>query len=189
MAVCRRRFPASDKVFGRKGKSPPFRCIPPTTTTRPGESGKAEAWFIVSCPQGAELIYDINCTKQEFASAVISGKIEDKLRRLAVHPGDVLDIPPGTVHALTAGIVIYEVQQNADTTYRLYDWDRVDPKNWQITAARHCGRMRVIKHYGRGTLTGSVYNEIGGARTIYIPQSAFHFGEIEINGDFTGCLV
>ncbi len=96
-----------------------------------GKLGKTEAWLILDCPEGAELVYGIqpgtDLAALEEACAAGSA-VAPLLRRVKVRPGDVCNIPAGTVHAIGAGILLYEIQQSSDVTYRFYDWDRVDAR-------------------------------------------------------------
>jgi mannose-6-phosphate isomerase len=178
-------FPLLIKFLGAED-SLSVQVHPGDDNCRPGEAGKAEAWYVVACKPGSELIYDINCSVAEFAAAVADGRMSEKLRYLAVNPGDVLNIPAGMVHALMAGIVVYEVQQNSDTTYRLYDWGRVDaktgnPRELHIDAALH-----VIKPGGSAGITaGETMEETGGTRTVYINNPRFTLEKIQVSGDFT----
>ena len=94
-----------------------------------GEPGKTELWIVLHAEPGAELIYGLKAgvDRESMARAVAAGKqIEDALHRVAARAGDVFYLPAGTVHALGPGMVVAEIQQNSDTTYRLYDWDRTD---------------------------------------------------------------
>ncbi len=94
-----------------------------------GKLGKTEAWLILDAAEGAELTYGIQpgTTLAELASACQHGsEVEKLLRRVKVKPGDVCYIPAGCVHAIDAGIMLYEIQQSSDITYRFYDWNRVD---------------------------------------------------------------
>ncbi|RCX21036.1 mannose-6-phosphate isomerase type 1 [Anaerobacterium chartisolvens] len=93
-----------------------------------GELGKNEMWYIISAKPGAKLIYDIapGVTKASFAKAVGKNKIEACLKYIEVFPGDFLNIPAGLVHAIGEGIVLAEIQQTSNTTYRLYDYNRTD---------------------------------------------------------------
>lgn len=93
-----------------------------------GELGKNEMWYILEAKPGAELIYDVRVgiTKTAFAQAVNNGTIESCLKKLPVFPGDVINIPAGLVHAIGAGIILAEIQQNSDITYRVYDYGRID---------------------------------------------------------------
>lgn len=91
--------------------------------------GKNEAWVILQCEPGAELILGLveGCTREELAAAAQAGPaIDGLLRRVPVKPGDAFYIPAGTVHAIGGGILLYEIQQSSDVTYRLYDWGRLD---------------------------------------------------------------
>ncbi len=93
-----------------------------------GKLGKTEAWVILDTPEGGgELVYGIKpgTTVHALREACVSGtKVEALLNRVKVFPGDVCYIPSGCVHAIGAGILLYEIQEASDLTYRLYDWDR-----------------------------------------------------------------
>lgn len=92
-----------------------------------GQSGKTEAWYVLACREGAEIVYGHNCQSlEEFKKLVALRKWGQLLRRVPVRPGDCFEVPSGLVHALGSGILVYEVQQNSDLTYRLYDYDRLD---------------------------------------------------------------
>lgn len=91
--------------------------------------GKTEAWVILSAAPGAQLVYGIRegTTPDMLKAACDQGKaIENLLRYVPVQAGDVFYIPSGMVHAIGAGIMLYEIQQSSDVTYRFYDWDRTD---------------------------------------------------------------
>ncbi|MBQ9195628.1 MAG: class I mannose-6-phosphate isomerase [Clostridia bacterium] len=91
--------------------------------------GKTEAWAILRAEPGAKLVYGIKegTTADMLQEACGKGReIEKLLRYVPVHEGDVFYIPSGTVHAIGAGIMLYEIQQSSDVTYRFYDWDRTD---------------------------------------------------------------
>ncbi len=92
-----------------------------------GDLGKTEAWYIVSANENSRIIYGLkdHLTKEGFISSLENGSIEDTLNEVQVKAGDIIFIPAGTVHAIGEGIVLFEVQQNSDVTYRLYDWQRV----------------------------------------------------------------
>ncbi|GFR34330.1 type I phosphomannose isomerase catalytic subunit [Thermobrachium celere] len=93
-----------------------------------GEFGKTEVWYVLSAKENAKIIYGVKngITKDEFKKNILKNNIEECLNFVSVKKGDVIFIPPGTVHALLEGIVVAEIQQNSDTTYRIYDWNRVD---------------------------------------------------------------
>jgi mannose-6-phosphate isomerase len=92
-----------------------------------GEAGKTEAWYVVYAKQEAHIVYGLknHITKEEFCKAVEDNRIVDTVKKVAVKSGDMIFVPAGTVHALLDGVMVYEVQQNSDTTYRIYDYDRV----------------------------------------------------------------
>ena len=93
------------------------------------DAGKTEMWYIVDCKEGAKLVYGLNSetapTFEEITKANDEGRLSEMLNYADVHKGDCFFIPAGLVHAIGDGIVIAEIQQNSNTTYRLYDYDRV----------------------------------------------------------------
>lgn len=95
-----------------------------------GEYGKNEMWYILASKPGAKLVYGTRpgVTKETFASAVSENKIDECLNEVEVHPGDILNIPSGLIHAIGEGILLAEIQQNSNTTYRVYDYNRTDKK-------------------------------------------------------------
>ena len=90
------------------------------------EYGKTEMWYIVEADEGAELVFGLSSdyTPEKFKAALDAGRVEDMLHRVKVHAGEVYFIPSGLVHAIGAGILICEIQQNSNVTYRVYDYNR-----------------------------------------------------------------
>ena len=96
-----------------------------------GKLGKTEAWHILFAAPGAELVYGVRAgtDKDALMQASLAGaEVEKLLRRVKVHAGETYYIPAGMVHAIGAGIILYEIQQSSDVTYRFYDWERKDAK-------------------------------------------------------------
>ena len=91
-----------------------------------GEYGKTEMWVIVDCEPGAFLYFGVNrlVSKEEFRQRIEDNTVLEVLNKVEVHPGDVFFIQAGTIHAIGAGILICEIQQNSNCTYRVYDYDR-----------------------------------------------------------------
>ena len=91
------------------------------------ELGKTEMWVVLDAEPGAELILGVTegTTPEAFRQALDDGNLEPYLHRLPVHKGDHVCVPAGTLHAILGGILIAEIQQNSNTTYRVYDWNRV----------------------------------------------------------------
>ncbi len=92
-----------------------------------GEYGKTEMWYIVDCDEGAELLYGFkhDITKEEFRTRIESNTLLEVTNSVPVKKGDVFFIEAGTLHAIGKGILIAEIQQNSNTTYRIYDYGRV----------------------------------------------------------------
>ena len=94
-----------------------------------GESGKDEMWHILYAEPGARIIHGLKerVDRKALRSAVAEGRVQDVLNRVSVRPGDSVMVPAGTVHGILSGVVLLEVQQTSDTTYRIHDWDRLGP--------------------------------------------------------------
>lgn len=91
-----------------------------------GPLGKMEAWFVLQA-DGGRIAYGLKpgVSRQGLAQAAASGRVEEVVEFYPARHGDVVFMPPGTVHALCSGVVIYEVQQSSDLTFRLFDYNRL----------------------------------------------------------------
>ena len=91
------------------------------------QNGKTECWYVLDADPGAELVmgWAQDTSREEYERRVADGSLGDILHRVPVKAGDAFYIPAGTLHAIGAGIVIFETQQASDLTYRIFDWNRV----------------------------------------------------------------
>ena len=91
------------------------------------ELGKTEMWVVLRAAPGAELILGVKAgtTPEAFRRGLETGALEPYLHHLPVKAGDHICVPTGTLHAIMEGLIIAEIQQNSNTTYRVYDWNRV----------------------------------------------------------------
>ncbi|NLL82908.1 MAG: class I mannose-6-phosphate isomerase [Lentisphaerae bacterium] len=115
-----------------------------------GGEAKNEMWVVLECNPGATLFagFKNGATAESLCGALAGGSAATLLNEMAVQRGDALYIPGGLVHAIGSGNMIYEVQQNSNTTYRLYDWERRD-KNGQMRQLHIEEALRVI-NWGLG---------------------------------------
>ena len=95
----------------------------------PGAHLKSEAWFVVQADEGSRLLKGLKpgVTREAFGKAIADGTVESTINSIVVNAGDCFYLPSGTVHALGKGILAAEVQTPSDTTFRVFDFDRVDP--------------------------------------------------------------
>ena len=95
---------------------------------RYGMNGKTEMWYVIQAEEGAGLYvgFEEGVTRDQYWDAVDAGTIDMLLRFYPVKKGDVFFIPAGTVHAIGKGVLLAEIQQPSDVTYRIFDWNRVD---------------------------------------------------------------
>lgn len=129
-----------------------------------GQYGKTEMWYVVDCNEGAYLYYGFNkkITPEEFKKRIENNTICDVLNKVNVKKGDCFFIESGTIHAIGAGILIAEIQQNSNLTYRVYDYARVGadgkPRELHVEKAMKVTKLeKPTAHYGqpKGTLLGS----------------------------------
>lgn len=101
------------------------------------DRGKSESWYVMDCPPGTNIIhgYKPGVTEEQARTAVKHGNFTSILNFRPIQPGDFIAVPPGTVHALLAGTTICEIQQSSNTTFRLYDWDRLPARKLHIDEA------------------------------------------------------
>ena len=95
-----------------------------------GENGKTEAWVVLKAGHRSKIYEGLEpgTTRETLRTAISDKTLGSLLPSFAPKPGDAVYIPAGTVHALGNGVMVFEVQENSDVTFRLYDWDRVDEK-------------------------------------------------------------
>lgn len=120
------RFPLLCKILDARDKLS-LQVHPPASRAAElkGEP-KTEMWYIADAAPGAELFVGLKrgVTRMEFEKKIADGNVADCFFRVPVRAGDTMFLPSGRVHAIGAGLVIFEIQQNSDTTYRVFDWNR-----------------------------------------------------------------
>jgi mannose-6-phosphate isomerase len=138
------RFPILCKILDADQKLSLQVHPPSSIAAQLGGEPKTEMWFIAYAEPGAELYVGLRrgVTRALFERKIADGTVADCFHRVAVQSGDVMFLPSGRVHALGAGLVIFEIQQNSDTTYRVFDWNRVGldgkPRDLHIEQSLAC---------------------------------------------------
>lgn len=114
-----------------------------------GKLGKTETWYILHADPGAKLVYGLarDSTRDEVRQAIAETRLEDMLYTFEARAGDVIFVPAGTVHAIGAGIILYELQEYSDVTYRLYDYGRLQPDG--APRELHVEKGLDVMRYGR----------------------------------------
>ena len=121
------RFPLLCKILDAREKLSLQVHPPAGKAAELGGEPKTEMWFIADAAPGAELFVGLKrgVTRAEFEGKIQTGEVAECFHRVPVRAGDAMFLPSGRVHAIGAGLVIFEIQQNSDTTYRVFDWNRV----------------------------------------------------------------
>jgi len=122
------RFPLLIKIIDARETLSLQVHPPPDKAAQLGGEPKTEMWYVVQAGPGAEFFAGLKkgVSRAEFETKLSRQTIAECFHRIPVKPGDALFLPSGRVHALGAGTVIFEIQQNSDTTYRVFDWNRLD---------------------------------------------------------------
>lgn len=153
-----------------------------------GELGKSEAWVVLEAEPGASLVIGLKhgVTKASFIEALEKGHLEEVLNRLPVKAGDVVDIPAGLVHAIGTGILLAEVQQNSDTTYRVYDWNRVglDGKSRDLHIEKSLDTIDFAGRHSTSCVVGKAKSEKGYVHTAYISNDYFALERVDVTTKF-----
>lgn len=151
-----------------------------------GEYGKTEMWYIVDCNEGAELLYGFKheIGEEEFADRIKNNTLLEVTNNVPVHKGDVFFIESGTLHAIGKGILIAEIQQNSNTTYRIYDYGRVgaDGKPRQLHIDKAVEVTDRIPPKYPTTAQGAPENVAGGVKTLLRSCEYFNVNTLEIDG-------
>ncbi|MEX2015368.1 MAG: type I phosphomannose isomerase catalytic subunit [Candidatus Hydrogenedentales bacterium] len=128
------------------------------------DAGKTECWYVLDANDDSELFCGMasDVTREQFIRAIERGNTADSITRFGVQAGDAVFVPAGTIHAIGPGIVLAEIQQNSDITYRVYDWDRPgdngQPRALHIDKAlevtcfgsHHCGKQQPLQYETAG---------------------------------------
>ncbi|MEA4898142.1 MAG: type I phosphomannose isomerase catalytic subunit [Christensenellaceae bacterium] len=151
--------------------------------SREGKRGKTEAWVVLAAPCGAQLVYGVEAGGRALKDIVAEGRLESALNWVDVQPGDVLYIPHGMVHAIGGELLMYEIQQSSDVTYRFWDWGRVD----------EAGRGRALHTEQALDVTrpelklpkiaGATLLVRGGSATYYISNKYFELKRLNVADD------
>ena len=151
-----------------------------------GEFGKTEVWIILDCEPGASIYYGLRrkVTRRVLRYCIKFQSLITLLKKIEVNKGDVFFISPGTIHAIGAGIVIAEIQQNSDVTYRLYDYNRRDAKGYprplHTAKGAHCADLEpvAVSEPPEGFLTTCEYFsvkslKVSGAKNCHAGDDSF----------------
>ncbi|QWQ38563.1 mannose-6-phosphate isomerase, class I [Gemella sp. zg-570] len=154
-----------------------------------GELGKTECWYVISAEEGSKIIYGHTAkTQEEFKEKVEKQEWKDLFIEMPVQAGDFFDVPHGTIHAIGKGIVILETQQNSDTTYRVYDYDRLDKQGRKrdlhiqqaLDVTRFPHQYPVLKDTRQDIEDGYVHH--------YLSNDYFSLWKWQVAGQMSICL-
>lgn len=144
--------------------------------------GKNEAWYIVDCPENASIICGLKDTEKSVKEILNSDDIEKYLNYVNVKKGDTIYIPAGLVHAIKENIIICEIQQNSNVTYRIYDYDRVD-KNGEKRQLHTKQAIDVVNQ----NIKPQIISENGNNKQELITNEYFKIKKIDIEDEYKDC--
>lgn len=138
------RFPLLVKILDAREKLSLQVHPPEKVAAKLGGEPKTEFWYVAAVDPGAELFVGLReaMTRARFKEALRSGTVAEYVHRIRVKTGDAMFLPGGRLHAVGEGNLLVEIQQNSDTTYRVFDWNRVDdqgrPRQLHVDQALQC---------------------------------------------------
>lgn len=144
---------------------------------------KTEMWYVVEAEPGAKLVYGLKEKFDEniFRKALSDGTVESLLNEVSVHPGDVFFIPQGLVHAIGAGILIAEIQENSNVTYRVYDYGRLKdgkPRELHVDDA-----MKTIRDFTEAEIEAARYASGAKSENVLANCPLFKVVKCEVDGE------
>lgn len=152
-----------------------------------GSLGKSECWFILDCELSSKIVYGHNAkNKKELVKLLGENKYDELLKYKKVRKGDFLYIPSGTVHALTSGIMVLEVQQSSDVTYRIYDYDRMglDGKPRELHLNKAIDVINTPFKNPTPIPTLETFNQSRSLRLVKSKEFSVYFIKVQENDDY-----
>jgi mannose-6-phosphate isomerase len=146
-------------------------------------NGKTECWYILAAQPGAELVlgWTRDTDRAEYERRVADGSLGEILRRVPVHAGETFYLPAGTLHAIGAGIELFEAQQASDLTYRIFDWNRVGndgrPRELHVAKAADVLDFRASTRAAVATLG---FGDERIERTLLVAERRFTFERVRV---------
>ncbi len=151
--------------------------------------GKTECWLVLEAEPGARIVLGWNraTSREEYVERLAAGTLDELLRYVPARPGDVFHLPAGTLHAIGAGIVLFEVQQASDLTYRIYDYDRPGPDG--TPRELHVEKAADVLDFGAstgGALRPIGFDLDGLRRTVLVSDEKFWVERISLDSGYRG---
>jgi len=155
-----------------------------TVEAASGFHGKTEAWYILHATPGADLIHGLAQagSRDQLEGALADGSLLSLLRRVPARAGDTIFVPAGTIHAINAGIMLFEIQQKSDLTYRVYDYDRRDAQG--RPRALHIERALDVTNYAAAPAAVVEPKRLDGTRTLLVSCPYFAMERLDLVASF-----
>ncbi|MCL2054934.1 MAG: class I mannose-6-phosphate isomerase [Oscillospiraceae bacterium] len=154
-----------------------------------GDRGKTELWYIIDCESGAEIIYGFNreISREEFLERIENNSLLEAVNRVKVKKGDSFFIPAGTLHAIGKGILIAEIQQSSNLTYRVYDYGRLDadgnPRRLDIKKAANTVNLCPAEGFAGSASSGDKVRLLAKCGYFTVQHAEIE-GKMEFTADF-----
>ncbi len=152
------------------------------------EYGKTECWYILDCDEGAELIYGFNreISSEEFKEKIADNTFLETVNKVKVKKGDLFFIEAGTLHAIGSGILLAEIQQNSNTTYRVYDYGRLgaDGKPRELHIKKAIDVTSCTPPTRDTNPEGELVNEDGHSTQLLTKCDLFNVTKVTVNDKF-----
>jgi mannose-6-phosphate isomerase len=159
-----------------------------TVEATTGFHGKTEAWYILHAAPGADLLHGLTraSSRDELGGALAGGSLLGLLRRVPARAGDTIFVPAGTIHAINAGVMLFEIQQKSDLTYRVYDYDRRDAQGHPREL--HVERALDVSTYSAAPPAAVKPKRLDGARTLLVSCPYFAMERLDLSGQLSAAV-
>lgn len=149
----------------------------------PPDLGKTEAWYVLDVQPGAKIFAGLKSgvTRDQFAAAIEKGEVEPLLHSFEPQRGDCVFIEAGTMHAIGAGLLIAEIQQASNTTYRVFDWNRVDAEG--NSRPLHVDLALAATHFDRGPVSPTIPSVDSSGHQTLVDCDQFVMQRWELSGE------
>ena len=185
------RFPLLCKILDARAQLSLQVHPPAARAAELGGEPKTELWFVAHAAPGAELYVGLKrgVTRAAFEEKLRGGDVADCIHRVRARTGDAMFLPSGRVHAIGAGLVIFEIQQNSDTTYRVFDWNRagLDGRPRELHVAQSLASINFID-FEPGLVRGQFYGDEVAQKRPLVTDPLFTIKARKLNQSAIGLL-
>lgn len=163
------------------------------TSEKNKKNGKNEVWYVLECSDNAEIIYGVKegVTNKDIKDFIENHASLDVFEKIKIKPGDIIYVPSGTIHALLGDVLVLEIQESSDVTYRLYDWNRkdIDGNYRELHVEQALKVMNLGSTYEKNNMLPTIYENKDYAKESYKNINGFNMDIINVKEKYKEELI